>query len=823
VRRVFLSPPARRILRILLLLLFLWSAIWSAMYVTGRWLLRHRIPVSPSNVFLDRNGRLLYEAVAPDSQKMRPVPLSRIPRPCIEATIATEDRRFYEHPGVDPAAVLRSMLQYLRTGKIRSGASTITQQTVRLLYMAPKERSRRSVWRKLKEMWFALSLERVAGKDEILSGYLNHLYYGNFAIGIDAASRSYFGVPVSDLDLAECSLLAGLPQNPALYDPLTNLPRAKRRQKKVLALMVKAGYISEEDAKFAAEEPLNFSSESFQIKAPHFVMMVQQLLERELGVNRVRAGGLKVYTTLDYGLQEIAERVVRRDLKALQSSPDFPGRNVNDAALVSMDPRTGQVIAWVGSPDYFDRDHAGAVDAAMSLRQPGSALKPITYAAAFDPKLPHPYTPATVLLDLPKVFYDSNGEPYQPVNYDRKWHGPVSLRTALACSYNLVAVKVLEHVGIGRFLALAEKMGLYHLPYTQANLSLTLGGGEERLVDVTSAYAVFATGGEFVPPIAILRVEDSQGRTLLRDVPIREKDKHRSKERVLDPRVAFLITDILSDDIARSPAFGRFSQLYLPRPAAAKTGTTTDWRDNWTIGYTPDLVTGVWVGNADGSPMEGVSGISGAGPIWHDFMMAALRNVPPSRFERPPGLVQVRICSDSGLLATPLCPHQRMEWFIEGTEPKKKDDQWQEIPIDVRTGLRASPGTPPQYVEKKLFRVLPPEARFWGEKHGFPQPPPESNSRASILILSPEESGSYVYSRSASASEQQLKILVSISAVVSEVRFYVDGQMIGSDRSEPWEAWWPLTIGKHLLRVEAIGKDGNRIAVAERRFVVYGK
>ena len=811
------------LLRFLLALLLLVALIWGALFATGRWLLGHRIPISPSNVFLDRNGALLYEEIAPDSQKLRPVSLDHIPKACVEATIATEDRRFYHHPGVDLGAIFRAMIQYARTGKVVSGASTITQQTVRLLYMPPSERYRRNVWRKLKEIWFALSLERVEGKDRILSDYLNHLYYGDFAIGIDAASRAYFGVPVSDLDLAECALLAGLPQNPSLYNPLTSYPNAKRRQKQVLDLMVKAGYVSEKDAELAYKEPLRFSAERFQINAPHFVMMVQQVLERELGVDRVRAGGLKIYTTLDLGLQEEAEEIVRRDLRSLRLSPQFPGRNADDAALVAMDPRTGEVLAWVGSPDYFDKEHAGAVDAALSLRQPGSSLKPITYAAAFDPNRPHPYTPATVLLDLPKVFYDSSGKPYRPVNYDRKWHGPVSLRTALACSYNLVAVKVLEHVGIGRFLELAEKMGLYHLPYTQANLSLTLGGGEETLLDVTSAYAVFATGGDFIPPVAISRVEDAQGHLLLENVPIREEDKSRRREQVLDPRVAFLITDILSDDVARSPAFGRFSPLYLPRPAAAKTGTTADWRDNWTIGYTPDLVAGVWVGNANNAPMQDVSGISGAGPIWHDFMMQALRNTPPTPFTRPPGLVRVRICSDSGLLATPLCPHQRMEWFIEGTEPKKKDDQWRMIPIDIRTGLRASPDTPPQYVEEKLFRVLPPEARLWGEKHGFPQPPPEEDTRASLVILSPDEAESYIYSHSAPASEQQIRLLASTNAAVSEMRFYVDGVLVGTAHREPWQAWWQLTEGHHVLRVEALGPDGEVLASARREFDVYGR
>ena len=780
-------------------------------------------PVSPSNLIFDRNGRLLYEAIDPNGQKVRPVSLRQIPNACRQAAIATEDVHFYHHPGVDLSAVARAAWQYLRAGHPVSGASTITQQTVRLLYMSPKERRERSLRRKVREIWLAFELEREHTKDEILAAYLNNLYYGNFAVGIGAAAHSYFGEDVQDLDLAQCAFLAGLPQNPSRYNPAADLPAAKARQKYVLSRMVIAGFITADDAEKAVKEPLRFAGKRFPIEAPHFVFLVQQILERELGVERVREGGLRVYTTLDLGLQEKAEEVVRRRIREMQRSPTTPlARKVDSAALLALDPRSGDVLAWVGSPDYFDRKHAGAVNAVLSLRQPGSALKPITYAAAFDPANGTPYTPATVLLDLPTTFYDSQGKPYTPVNYDRRWHGPTSLRTALACSYNVLAVKVLEKVGIGNFLRLAEALGLRHLSHTQANLSLTLGGGEETLLDITAAYGAFANGGMYVVPIAIRKVEDLQGNVLLENVPVRADDKGRGRHRVLDPRVTFLITDILSDDLARSPAFGRFSPLYLGRPAAAKTGTTTDWRDNWTIGYTPDLVTGVWVGNADNEPMVGVSGIDGAGPIWHDFMEIATQSLSPRPFPRPDGLVREEICADSGLLPTPLCPHRRMEWFIAGTEPMKRDDQYQKIAIDVRTGHCAASDTPPRFVEWKVFRVLPPEATRWARENGIPQPPPPLlKDKVSALVLgSPEDQSVYLYAPTLSADEQRVRLSAVPSVAMRNVTFYLDGRAVGTVHSSPWEVWWALHPGDHVVLAIGEGEDGSIYRSGERHFTV---
>ncbi len=654
---------------------------------------------APSILITDRAGRTLYDAIDPNGGKQVAVPLADIPLACRQATVATEDSRFYQHPGVDLAGIARAAWQNWRTGKTVSGASTLTQQIARNLYMPEAERTERSLRRKLHEAWLAWRLERIYTKDELLALYLNTTYYGHFAIGIEAAAQSYFGVHARELDLAQCALLAGLPQAPSLYNPIEHLDAARTRQAVVLNLMLRQGNISTDQAEEARLERLAFASTPFPIEVPHFVMWVQSQLAGLLGEARVAAGGLRVTTTLDLDWQRQAEAIIRRRLAQLRPcaaasdaggdcDPDAdPARRVDNAALVALDPATGAIRALVGSPDYFDERISGAVNGALALRQPGSAIKPLTYAIALDPERARragrtPWTAATLIPDLRTSFLTAEGEPYVPQNYDRKYHGPVTVRTALANSYNIAAVRTLDAVGVDALVTLAADLGIpwtgswkldaglsaqqawksnsggadnlqpptsnLQPPTSGFGLALTLGGGEVRLLDLTAVYAVFANGGARVEPYAISRVETLDGDVLW-------ETSHRStppapRATVLDPRVAFLISDILSDNAARAPAFGPGNMLEIGRPAAAKTGTTTDWRDNWTLGFTPDLAVGVWVGNADNAPMKDVSGITGAGPIWHDFMLAALRDTPIHDFTPPDGLVRVEVCADSGLL-----------------------------------------------------------------------------------------------------------------------------------------------------------------------------
>jgi 1A family penicillin-binding protein len=690
---------------------------------------------APSNKIYDRHGELLYEVIDPHLGKHSPLPIDEIPSALQQATVATEDASFYTNPGVELRGILRAVWINLQGGDVLSGGSTITQQVARNLLFSPEERVQRTMTRKLRESILAWRLARLYTKDEILALYLNEIYYGNMAYGVEAAAQAYFDKSVDELDLAECTLLAGLPQAPALYNPLVDLEAAKWRQNVVLDLMVKEGYLTRAEADRAAEEPLQFAAAPFDIRAPHFVTFVWSALERELGVERAAEGGLEVHTTLDVDLQERGEAVVRHHIEVLQES-DGPNRNVNNAALVALDPQTGEILAMVGSADYFDSAISGAVNTTLSLRQPGSAVKPVTYAAAFDPAWQGrpdaatrwgvlPFTPATMVVDVRTSFVTREGVGYVPLNYDLRWHGPVLLREALGSSYNLPAVKVLDAIGLERMVAQARELGITTFDQSTGRFgrALTLGGGEVTMVELASVYGVFATGGDLVTPVAIQEVVDANGE-LVYAPPL---DRRQT---VLDPRVAYLITDILSDEWARLPSFGEQSALYIGRPAAAKTGTTTDWRDNWTVGYTPDLVTGVWVGNADNEPMYHVSGITGAGPIWHDFMDWALKGRPATDFVRPDGLVEVEICALSGELPSRNCAHRRRELFIEGTDPVEACDVHQVVRIDAATGLQATETTPPQRVRERVYAVYPPEALAWAVGQGIPQPPPAPEERA---------------------------------------------------------------------------------------------
>jgi len=616
-----------------------------------------------STKIYDRNGNLLNEIFDPLSGRRTRVPLDHISPYLIQATIATEDANFYKHAGVDPVALLRIIYHALREHEV-IGGSTIPQQLVKLTFLS----SERTVERKIKEAILAAEITRRYPKDKILELYLNEIYYGHLAFGAEAAAQTYFGKPAADLTLAEAALLAGLPQAPSYYDPYTKLWEpdgspgpAKKRQGIVLGLMVKQGYITPEEADAAWFEELKLTPPRYDLKAPHFVMYVREQLEAKYGPELVYKGGLRVYTTLDPRLQELAQRIARQHIDRLR------GRNVTNAALVALRPQTGEILAMLGSVDFNDPHIDGQVNVALRPRQPGSAIKPLTYLATFEMQEDW-WTPATLIEDVRTEFPDGANPPYVPVNYDGKYHGWVTVRSALANSYNIPAVKALQHVGIAALRDVARRLGITTLTRPDYGLSLTLGGGEVTLLELTGAYAVFANGGLRVPPVAILRVEDAEGRVLEQYTP-------PPGEQVISPQHAYLITSILSDNEARTPAFGANSPLRLSRPAAAKTGTTNDFRDNWTIGYTPDLVVGVWVGNNDNSEMKGVSGITGAAPIWHDFMEEALAGTPVRDFPMPEGIHIIEICELTGAVPDSTCPPEkrRSEVFAEGQLPPGAD------------------------------------------------------------------------------------------------------------------------------------------------------
>jgi 1A family penicillin-binding protein len=783
---------------------------------------------APSTRILDRHGRVLYEISNPHQGRHSPIGFGDIPPACREATIATEDANYYSHPGVDITGIIRALWINLRGGEVLSGGSTITQQLARNLLLSPNERTQRTLTRKLRESILAWRITQQFSKDDILALYLNEAYYGNLAIGLDAAAQVYFGKGAGELDLAECALLAGLPQSTALYDPLTNLVAAKERQAVVLDLMAKQGYITPDRSALAKAEDLQFAATPFPIEAPHFVAYVRRWLEDRYGLEAIYTQGLVVTTTLDLDLQNAAQSIAQRQIAALQKDkPDQPGKNVNNAAVVALDPRSGEVLVMLGSPDYFDKKIDGAVNATIAHRQPGSSIKPITYAAAFDPHLPDPMTPASMILDVRSSFPTKEGDPYVPKNYDQQFHGPVSTREALASSYNIPAVKVLQHVGLERMIALARSLGISTFGQPDRyGFSLTLGGGEVRLLDMALAYSAFANGGLKVDPVAVLQVSDARGSILYKQTP-------QSGERVLDARVAYLITSILSDNKARAPAFGEYSMLRLNRPAAAKTGTTTDWRDNWTIGYTPDLVTGVWVGNADNQPMERVSGITGAGPIWHDFMLEALKGKPLQDFARPDGLIDLYVCATSGLLPTPYCPYTKREVFIAGTQPTQLDNLYRSVDVDVVTGQPASSDTPRDRIEKRVFLVLPAEAREWARDNGIPQltvttgqaansnhQSPTSNFQ--VRITRPDNGTIYRITPQTPIETQRIPVqgIVADGVKWRTLTLLVDGQAIGEFTASPARALWQLQLGAHAISARLIDDRGQAFESEPVRIVV---
>ncbi len=803
---------------------------------------RMAAPAVPATRILDRNGLLLYEIADPARGNYQPISLADMPLACRQATIATEDKRFYQHPGVDLLAILRAAWADWRHGAVVQGGSTLTQQLARLLLLDESERYERSLRRKLREALLAWRLEHHLAKDEILALYLNNIYYGHFATGIEAAARSYFGRPAAELDLAQCALLAGLPQAPVAYNPIENADAARARQQQVLHLMVEAGYLDRDEARRTAAEPLHFAATPFPISAPHFVFYVQGQVERALGRDHLARGGLSITTTLDLPLTQAAEAAIRRRLAEMnRPGPDLPiQRRAENAALVALDPVTGALLAFVGSPDYFAAHISGALNAALAWRQPGSALKPLTYAIALDPGLSaaagrDPFTAATVLADVPATFITREGDPYRPLNYDQRFHGPVSVRAALANSYNIPAVRTLEAIGIDALLTQARRHGITTFGAAERyGLALTLGGGEVNLLELTAAYAPFAHAGQPVQPLAIARIEDREGQ-LLFDAGLYGRQVYNPAgwnlptavafPAVLDPHTADLVTDILADNDARAASFGFSSPLRLERPAAAKTGTTTDWRDNWTIGFTPDLLAGVWVGNADNTPMYGASGIDGAAPIWRDFMTVAHKTLPVRPFFRSDDLVERDICTPSGLLAAPDCPQVRRELFIAGTEPTRADDQYQRIAIDLRSGQPALAGTPAAALGQRVAWNPPPLLRDWAQQeglllapadlHSLPplrRPPPALSSvqaGQTLQLLSPGASATYLIDPRLPAQAQRLQLAISYigEAPLIGVAYIVDGVAIAEVGAWPWSAWWDLAPGSHT--VQAVGRSDD--------------
>ncbi|MBN2002952.1 MAG: transglycosylase domain-containing protein [Anaerolineae bacterium] len=680
--------------------------------------LRQREPDFASSQIYDRQGRLLHEIIDPSAGKRTYIPINQVSDYLKWATISTEDRTFYTHTGVEPIAVVRAIVYALQERRVVSGFSSITQQVARNILLTD-EASERSASRKIKEVVLATELERRYSKDEILEVYLNNNNYGNLAYGIDAAARTYFGTSAANLTLSQAAFLAGIPQLPSVYDPYHGgRDAALKRHKVVLGLMVEAKYITQAEADAAAVEMEQYEFAPIftdRIPAAHFVTYVKQSLEEQLGADQLyTGGGLRIHTTLDWDMQNIAEEEVANGVTGMANL------NVTNGALVAIEPASGHILAMVGSVDFYNEEIGGQVNVALRCRQPGSAIKPLTYLAALEKG----WTPATVLWDVPTVYTDAWGNRYEPVNYDGKFRGPASMRIALANSLNLPAVKALEFVTVDGLLSMSERLGATSIVSPQLEcpdypgdtrpyygLALTLGGGELKLLELVSAYATFANNGMQQKPTPILWVEDSKGEILI--------DNRQPKGvEVVKPELAYLLTNILSDTQARCLVFACPNKLQLAdRPVAAKTGTTNDNRDAWLVGYTPDIAAGVWVGNNDNSVMANVAGAGGAGPIWNAFMTRAHANITPHSFARPVGVVEREICTLSGTEPSEYCPEKRVEVFSANALPPKADQDWyRQIEIDGNSGLRANEHCRNNVVTKvmlDLSQITDPGGRKW--------------------------------------------------------------------------------------------------------------
>lgn len=597
-------------------------------------------------ILTDRNDKPFFTFYKAKARKI--IPINDIPPYMQQAVIASEDKNFYNHPGFSLPAIARALYTDISEQELKLGASTITQQLVKNVLLT----SQKNFFRKYQEITLAFEIDRRYSKKEILEMYLNSVYFGQGAIGVEQAAQIYYGKNAKNLTLAESALLSGILPAPSAYSPISgDKDEALVRQKIVLTKMVAQGYVTEEQKTQALAKPLTFAQQKdsdINTTALHFALMVKDELVKQYGEDTVARSGFRVKTTIDLSWQQYAETIVKNQTQYLRFN------RASNGAVVVLDPKTGEIRALVGSKDWNDEEF-GKVNMALTARQPGSSFKPFIYAKAFADRT---ITPATVLEDKQITFYGS----YKPKNYDGKFRGPVLPRRALANSLNVPAVAVMEKVGVPNAVSFAKSLGITTLTdENRYGLSLVLGAAEVPLLEMADAFAVFANRGKLVKPTTILEITDKRKNSIY--------SHESSPQNVLDADVAFLISSILSDNSARVETFG--NALTISRPAAVKTGTTEDYRDALTVGYTPSLVVGVWVGNNDNTPMDNIAGSLGAAPIWRQLMERFLQGTPVETFNPPSDLIKLTICKENGGKTTVATSSAYPEFFIRGTEPTK--------------------------------------------------------------------------------------------------------------------------------------------------------
>jgi penicillin-binding protein 1C len=776
--------------------------------------LREANRFAPSVRVLDRNGALVREVRADDGCRARWVPLAELGDRAPRAMVAAEDRRFFSHPGIDPLAMFRALGQAIVHRRIVSGASTLTQQLARTVVRRP-----RNAWGKFREMALALRIEWSLSKHEILEQYMNRAPFGPGLRGIEAASQFYFDKPTRDLSLAEAALLAGMPRGPSLYDPRKGTARVERRRNRVLSRLLSNGQADRDEVRRAEHEPIAIAALSGGFGAPHFVRGLLSPNSRDLfgkldpSGEASHAAVSKIVSTLDAGLEREAEVLTASAVRGLSQ------KHVTAASVVVLQNQTGDILAYVGSPSASDAEHLGENDGVLAKRQPGSALKPFVYELAME-KLG--FTAATILPDV-DLNLQHDGVDYHPQNYDGRYHGPVRLREALANSYNIPAVFTASLLGAGQVLERLQQIGFKSLDKDASfyGPAIALGDGEVRLLELANAYATLARGGVLLPVRGVKWVQRVGG-----DPGVVSK---AAAEPVMRPGEVRVMSDILSDPHARLASFGSDGPLDLPFPVAVKTGTSKGFRDNWTIGYTREVTVAVWVGNFDGSPMHGVSGVTGAGPLFRDIMIAAHRRYAldlPSSGESDE-LVAVDVCPLSGALPSASCPHRHREVFLPTTVPRASCAMHKMVRVDVRNGLLAGARCAPKFVEERPYEAFESSLTLWAKAAARPLAPTqvsplcprqdgellarmdESQVRRARLAF-PFEGATFVYDDDAS-SRQTVPLRALAPQSATHVRFFIDGRLAES-KAAPFLLDWPLSRGTHMVRVEAdVGEPSDPV------------
>jgi penicillin-binding protein 1C len=743
-------------------------------------------PASVSTTVLDRNGAVLHEARSEEGTRGTDLPVDVLPAHIVSATIAAEDARFWRHPGVDPMAISRAALRNARARRVVQGGSTITQQVAKLLIArqtGPVSTSR-GLGAKAREALVAVRLEHRLSKREILSLYLNLAPYGNQIVGVERASRAYFGIHASQLTVAQAAFLAGLPQRPSAFNPYRDPRPALLRHDRVIDRMASLDLVSAQTAAEAHAEHLSFTASPSSLTAPHFVEMVLA----DFATDRPA----RIQTTLDAGLQSTVEGIVRSQRAELDR------HGAHNLSVVVLDNRSGEWLAWEGSGNYFDAGHGGAINGPLALRQPGSALKPFTYALAFE----EGRSPASVLADVPSHFPTAEpGVVYSPRNYDGQFRGPLLIRRALAGSENVPAVALASELGVAKLIRFFRNAGLSTFDKTASyyGLGVTLGNAEVRLAELTAAYATFAREGVVINPTAILQVDRGQGWT--------PAERRNATDRVISQRTAFWVTDILSDPAAREYVFGRGGSLDFPFPVAVKTGTSEGYRDNWAIGYTREVTVGVWVGNFDREPLMNSSGVTGAGPVFHAVLMAAQQHVtghilePGSPLVAPTGnVVRRQVCALSGMLANAWCPTQTAEWLP--TEDGQLPCSWH------------------HQSDEGLVTVWPAPYRQWAADHGLSTHPVTTSGRSDVSVAShrtdtdsrsqtqtrfsisnPPAGAIYLIDPTLRSQYQSLPLRVitdSADGQADSIEWAVDGRPVGTGRPDESVAW-SIVAGPHRI------------------------